>query len=143
VKPTLSQLHDQAARLGKVDLLLADVGYFSAQNVRASDEAQITPYISMHRERHNSPMLARFTPLIDDPPDNTDPVESMKYRLQTPEGKALYRKRKSIIEPTFGIVKHVLGFSLYWVQHEKTVRIKRLNTKKRAPRYQPIVKAKL
>jgi hypothetical protein len=28
-----------------------------------------------------------------------------------------------------------VGFSLYWVQHEKTVRIKRLNTKTRAPRY--------
>jgi transposase len=42
--------------------------------------------------------------------DNSDPVESMKYRLRTPEGRALYGKRKSTIEPTFGIVKHVLGF---------------------------------
>jgi hypothetical protein len=75
--------------------------------------------------------------------DNSDPVESMKYRLRIPEGRALYGKRKSTIESTFGIVKHVLGFSLYWVQHEKYVRIKRLNTKKRTPRYQPIVKARL
>jgi hypothetical protein len=80
VKPTLAQLHDQEARLGKVDHLLADAGCFSAQNVRASDEAQIATYISMHRERHNSPRLVRFAPLTDDPPDNTDPVESMNLK---------------------------------------------------------------
>jgi hypothetical protein len=121
VKPTLAQLHDQEARLGKVDHLLADAGYFSAQNVSASDEAQIAPYISMHRERHNSPMLARFAPLTDDPPDNTDPVETMKYRLRTPEGRALYGKRKSTIEPTFGIVKHVLGFRQFLLRGLDTV----------------------
>ena len=110
VKPTLAQLSDQEARLGKVDHLLADAGYLSEQNVKATDEAQIVPYISTHRERHNCSVLARFTPLSDDPPDNADPVEAMKYRLRTQEGKALYGKRKSTIEPAFGIVKHVLGF---------------------------------
>ena len=28
----------------------------------------------------------------------------------TPEGKALYAKRKSTVEPVFGIIKHVMGF---------------------------------
>ena len=34
----------------------------------------------------------------------------MEYRLHTPEGKALYAKRKSTVEPVFGIIKHVMGF---------------------------------
>ena len=34
----------------------------------------------------------------------------MEHRLQTPEGKALYAKRKSTVEPVFGIIKHVMGF---------------------------------
>jgi transposase len=45
VKPTLAQLSDQEARLGKVDHLLAYAGYLSEQNVKAADEAQIVPYI--------------------------------------------------------------------------------------------------
>lgn len=110
VKPTLEQLHNQEVRLGKVDHLLADAGYFSENNVKASDEAQITAYISTHRERHNRSMLERFRPQLDDPPSNDDPVKAMKYRLCTEQGKALYGKRKSTIEPAFGIVKHVLGF---------------------------------
>jgi hypothetical protein len=35
----------------------------------------------------------------------------MIHRLQTPEGKTLYRLRKQTPEPVFGIIKSVLGFS--------------------------------
>ena len=45
-----------------------------------------------------------------DPPATDDPVTQMRYRLGTEAGRALYAKRKSTIEPTFGIIKHVLGF---------------------------------
>ena len=121
VKPTLEQLEDQEARLGKVHNLLADTGYFSEQNVKASDNAQITPYISTHRDRHNRTMLERLTPLLDDPPNNDDPVDAMKYRLATEEGKELYAKRKSTIEPTFGIVKHVLGFRQFLLRGVEAV----------------------
>jgi hypothetical protein len=34
----------------------------------------------------------------------------MAYRLATPEGKKLYRLRKQMPEPVFGIIKSVLGF---------------------------------
>jgi hypothetical protein len=110
VVPTLEQLQQQQASLGKVDNLLADAGYLSEQNINASDKAQIAPYISTHRERHNPALLDRFAVQLDNPPETADPVEAMKYRLGTKEGKALYGKRKSTIEPTFGIIKHVLGF---------------------------------
>jgi hypothetical protein len=61
VVPTLEQLQQQQASLGKVDNLLVDASYLSEQNINASDKGQITHYIST-------------------------------------------------IEPTFGIIKHVLGF---------------------------------
>jgi hypothetical protein len=110
VVPTLEQLQQQQASLGKVDNLLADAGYLSEHNINACDKAQITHYISTHRERHNPALLGRFEVQLDNPPETADPVEAMKHRLGTKEGKALYRKRKSTIEPTFGIIKHVLGF---------------------------------
>ena len=34
----------------------------------------------------------------------------MKHRMRTGEGKKLYAKRKSTIEPVFGIIKAVMGF---------------------------------
>jgi hypothetical protein len=34
----------------------------------------------------------------------------MKHRLRTREGKALYGKRKTSIEPAFGLIKQVQGF---------------------------------
>jgi hypothetical protein len=81
VVPTLEQLLQQQARLGKTEQLLADASYFSEQNIKASDKAQITPYISTHREHHNQPLLDRFAAQSDDPPDTADPVEAMKHRL--------------------------------------------------------------
>jgi hypothetical protein len=52
----------------------------------------------------------------------------MRHRLKTPEGKTIYAKRKSTVEPVFGVIKQVMGFrqfllrgldaGLYWLQFE-------------------------
>ena len=34
----------------------------------------------------------------------------MAHRLSTIEGRAIYGKRKSTVEPVFGIIKSVMGF---------------------------------
>jgi hypothetical protein len=34
----------------------------------------------------------------------------MKHRLRTKDGRAIYGQRKSTIEPTFGIIKSIMGF---------------------------------
>ena len=34
----------------------------------------------------------------------------MQDKLATPAGRAIYKKRKGIVEPAFGWVKNVLGF---------------------------------
>jgi len=34
----------------------------------------------------------------------------MAHRLATPEGRAIYGKRKETVEPVFGIIKEVMGF---------------------------------
>ena len=43
-------------------------------------------------------------------PDTGDPVGKMAWRLKTKEGRMRYAKRKSTVEPVFGIIKHVMGF---------------------------------
>ena len=106
VKPALDRLE---AQVGKVEGLLADAGYFSADNVAHCEAAEVTPYISDHRERHHLPWDHRFeTP--PPCPQDADAVTAMAHRLRTAEGKAVYAKRKSTVETVFGIVKEVMGF---------------------------------
>jgi IS5 family transposase len=59
-EPTLKGLKEAEAHLGKAEGLLADAGYFSADNVKHSEAAKVTPYISDCRERHNLPGDERF-----------------------------------------------------------------------------------
>ena len=42
--------------------------------------------------------------------DDASAVDRMKHRLRTPEGREVYATRKCTVEPTFGIIKSVLGF---------------------------------
>lgn len=120
VNPTLEALDELPEQLGKVDTLLADTGYFSEANVNKCIEAEVTPLFSTGRQKHNQPLQERFTkpePL----PDNASPVEKMKYHLKTPEGKQLYGKRKSTVEPVFGIIKHVMGFRQFMLRGYEAV----------------------
>jgi transposase len=109
IEPTLKGLKEAEVHLGKAEDLLADAGYFSADNVKQCDAAKVTPYISDNRERHNLPWDERFKSPPPCPQD-ADAVTAMAHRLRTTEGKAIYAKRKSTVETVFGIIKEVMGF---------------------------------
>jgi len=74
-----------------------------------SAAAGIEPLIALGREGHHPSLSERFAG-APAAPENPKPVEAMACRLQTPEGKALYAKRKCMPEPVFGIIKSALGF---------------------------------
>jgi transposase len=109
LEPMLDKIAELPGELGKVGSLLADTGYFSETNVNACAAAEIEPVIAMGRQAHNLPLAERFA---DDPPapEKPTPVEAMRHRLQTKEGKKRYGLRKQTPEPVFGIIKSVLGF---------------------------------
>ena len=66
--------------------------------------------LSMKRESHHIPVLQRFG--ADAPaPQTSDPVIKMAHRLATKAGRALYGLRKQTVEPVFGIIKRVMGWS--------------------------------
>ena len=109
LKPTLEKLEQLPDCLGEVKNLLADAGYFSKANVMECAKHKITPYIASGRDGHNKSLEERFK-LPPPLSDTADPVVVMKHRLKTTEGKELYAKRKSTIEPVFGIIKQALGF---------------------------------
>jgi transposase len=107
--PAVENLSRLPESLGTLDTLLADAGYFSSDNVETCESKDIVPYIAVERQRHNAPLEDRFT----EPEPLTapaDPVTEMKHRLKTVAGKAVYAKRKSTVEPVFGIIKAAMGF---------------------------------
>ena len=121
LEPMLGKLAELPGELGKVGGLLADNGYFSEGNVNACAAAGIEPVIAMGREAHYPSLAERFAE-DPPPPENPTPVEAMRHRLQTKEGKKRYALRKQTPEPVFGIIKSVLGFRQFLLRGLDKVR---------------------
>jgi transposase len=120
LEPTLKNLAALPKQLGTVTELLADSGYFSETNVNACIDDEITPYIAVDRQSHNRSPWERFKeppPL----PDNADAVTTMKHRLKTKAGKAVYALRKITSEPVFGIIKAIMGFRGFMLRGKEAV----------------------
>jgi len=109
IKPMLNDIDTLPDELGNADTLLADTGYFSAENVAACAAAGIDPLIAMGRQPHHPPLSERFAD-VSPPPEKPTPVEAMAHRLKTATGRDLYALRKQTPEPVFGIIKSVMGF---------------------------------
>jgi transposase len=126
VEPALDNLDAVAPVLGKAEALITDNGYFSADNVDACHAHQVEPYLAAGRDAHYPPLAERLSEPLPVAAD-ASAVDRMKHRLRTPEGREVYAKRKCTVEPTFGIIKSVLGFrqfllrGLQEVQHEWTL----------------------
>lgn len=105
--PTIDSVPPQ---LGKVQVANLDTGYFSQDNIDGLLSRGIEPYIATGRRPHHQSWRTYFRvnplPLADD----ACAKEKMAYKLRTPMGHALYRLRKSTVEPVIGIIKEVLGF---------------------------------
>ena len=109
IKPAIEDINALPEVLGTVDTLLADTGYFSEANVTTCLENEVVPCICTKRDKHNRTFDERFSE-PDPLPDDADDVTRMKHLLQTRKGRELYAKRKSTVEPVFGIIKAAMGF---------------------------------
>ena len=115
LRTALASLDELPEKFGKVDTMLADAGYYSDGNTASCKMFGIEPYIPPNREKHNQPLAARFV----DPthlPEDAEPVDKMRNKLKTVEGRKVYAQRKSTVEPVFGIIKHVLGFRQFFLR---------------------------
>jgi transposase len=119
--PMLDKIAELPSELGKVGELLADNGYFSEGNVHACDARGIEPLIAPGRHAHHPSLAERFAadPV---PPKTPSPLNAMRHRLQTKEGKKRYALRKQTPEPVFGIIKSALGFRQFLLRGLDNVR---------------------
>jgi len=105
--PTLDAI---SPALGQVTAAAVDNGYFSADNIKACTARGIEPYMATGREAHHRSWQAFFSSPATPPPDDASPTVKMAYKLKTKAGRAIYRLRKSTVEPVIGNIKEVLGF---------------------------------
>lgn len=87
--------------VGVPEALLADTGYFSGDNVAALQSRGIEAYIPVGREGHRDMV----------PPEaHNATADAMREKLRTVAGKAVYSRRKVIVEPVFGQIEGARGF---------------------------------
>jgi transposase len=113
--PALAILEKLPESVARITDILADTGYHSAANIDACLQQNIGPVIAEKREKHNRPLAERY----QDPPalaPGASAAEKASHRLRTLEGKALYAKRKSTVEPVFGIIKQAMGFRQFMLR---------------------------
>ena len=96
--------------LGQPDTANLDTGYFSEKNIAGLKARGIEPYIATGRSAHHQGWRGHFSDNPDPPLKGATVKEHMAHKLRTDIGKAIYRLRKSTVEPVLGIIKEVLGF---------------------------------
>jgi len=110
LQPMVQAIEEQSGQLP--DELLADAGYCSESNLEylesaAEPEKQIDAYVATGRQKHSeADAKCPRGPL----PEEATRTDRMRRKLQTKAGKAVYARRKAIVEPVFGQIKQVRGF---------------------------------
>ncbi len=96
--------------VGQPEAAALDKSYFAPKNIQAFEAREIDPFIATGREPHHKSWQERFAETPEPPPGDASPIVKMAYKLQTKIGQAIYRLRKSTVEPVIGIIKETLGF---------------------------------
>lgn len=109
LKPDLECISEE---LGDFHTVLADCGFANVAQIEELEGRGKEVYVSVRAD-----FISRGPGFPK--PINTRPLSSlaktefgkrMREKLSTPEGKAIYQRRRQSIESCFGIIKHVLGF---------------------------------
>ena len=94
--------------------VLADTGYASGPAVDALQAHGIEPLVAIGRTQPQRPYDFRPPPAPKTPRRMKEPWRiAMKAKLETEHAKAQYKKRKQTVEPVFGIIKSVIGFTRF------------------------------
>lgn len=121
--PMLKQVEQNLGR--KPEQASADAGYFSEAAVTDEKVAGIELLVPPNRQKHSGgSQPEQVTAEIDTPaaaqpqdqpvgqstpPPAKSAAETMRDKLRTAAGKAVYKMRKAVVEPVFGQIKAVRG----------------------------------
>ena len=103
LQPMVEEIETQTG--ARPDQLSADAGYFSESNVGFLSERGIEGFVAVEKLKHGE----RPPPVRGRPPKNLSVKEQMRRKLLTQGGRAVYAKRKAVVEPVFGQIKQARG----------------------------------
>jgi len=106
-EPMLERVQENIGEGKKIKAASADSGYYSESNVKFAKDRKIDAYIAAERIKHNDSVPEAPRGRL---PKNLAVREKMARKLRTKKGRETYSKRKSIVEPVFGQIKHARGF---------------------------------
>ena len=95
----------------------ADNGHFSELNVTDGQLQEIDLFVAPDRQKHGEKRPTTTGP----PPPGTSVPEQMRHKLRTPEGQAIYKLRKVVVEPFFGQIKEARGFRRFLLRGREKV----------------------
>lgn len=106
--PALEQLASNLEAIGAelpvAATLSADAGYFSEDNIRITSEHGLDPHIATGRFKHSEPPPPAPRGRIA---KSATAKQRMARKLKTKKGRAVYSRRKAIVEPVFGQIDTV------------------------------------
>jgi transposase len=113
----VDQIEEQCGDMPKK--ISADAGNYSDDNVEKLREREVEPFIAAGKVKHSDWQVPA--------PRGRIPVlatvrERMARKLKTQRGRAIYAKRKAIVEPVFGQIKVARGFDRFLLRSHWKVR---------------------
>lgn len=120
LEPALSSIGEH---VGVPDRVLADAGYANADAMERVEKSGTEVYVAISAEDHGhrrydyrpvKPQKAKKA--VKDPR-----LLAMREKLASEEGKKIYAKRKSTVEPVFGIIKAAMGFRQFLLRGREKV----------------------
>jgi hypothetical protein len=108
--PMVDQARANLDAAGVTDALkaaLGDAGYYSEANAKDLEQRGIEAYLATERLKHHEKVASSPRGRI---PKGLTAKQRMARKLRTKVGREMYARRKGMIEPIFGQLKHALGF---------------------------------
>jgi hypothetical protein len=133
--PMIQQVEQNLGR--KPEKATADSGYFSAAAVTDARVNGVELLAPPDRQKHEATteeageVIQEPAKSAERPPSaevSTDPApaqasaeDAMRQKLRSPEGRAVYKMRKAVVEPVFGQIKECRGFRRFLFRGLKKV----------------------
>ena len=101
------------------DKVSMDAGYASQDNIVDVEALGTEAFIATSRKKHGAVVAASPRGRI---PDKLSILDRMRRKLLTKKGRAIYAKRKEIVEPVFGQTKRCRGFRQFLLRGLRKVK---------------------
>lgn len=108
---------------------VADTGYYSGKLIEETEREhpEVKVICATKRKPHRRTAAEVLEVLPESMPEEEEgspmTTAKMQARIRTKEGQEIYARRKTTVEPVFGIIKRVMGFRQFLMRGLENIRI--------------------